>query len=655
MYSEIVINKAYQGINPVLFGYQTCEPSHAYGPVARTHWLFHFVVSGHGIFRIGGRDYRLSKGMMFVIPPFVETYYEADAEEPWEYIWIGFTGEPPLTLSDTYTVPQALRIFESMKISHNLNEGRTEFLLGKLWELFSLLMEQTHSGIDPVEMALNIIHAEYMTPLTVQQIANRIHLERTYFSNLFLGRVGRSPKRYLTDYRMEQALVLLQQGYSVTVTALSVGYQDVYAFSKAFKRQFGVPPTAYGTIEMHVRQCQENLTEVTGMENQKTSLVFTGDIGFDRYMEGKWEDEALLSQSVLEFFRSADHTVANVEGAVMDIVNDGSRGAFFHTMDPKAIAVLKAIRADIWNIGNNHSMDAGKEGLVSTMAFAEQNGARTMGAGLTLAEASAPLYLDEAGGIGMFCTMYVSEEAIHSGKRLATKDHPGIFRWDDDETIAKRIAEVKATCRWCVVVCHGGEEFACMPSPYTRERYIRYLKWGADVVVAHHPHVPENYEIFEDGKAIFYSLGNFIFDTDYQRAHAYTDVGVLLKLIFTEDKLDFEAMGIRICRGDERIVEAPLPAIFENIPAADYERLIPWGVKAFIAEEKRRMVFLEPETYAEATDALWEDYFNGKPEGFFAGEHMDFRDLVPLAATAADSAWEDGRFGAVKEYILRLL
>ncbi len=391
------------------------------------------------------------------------------------------------------------------------------------------------------------------------------------------------------------------------------------------------------------------------MKKQQTSVVFTGDIGFDRYMEGKWEDEALLSQSILEFFRSADHTVANVEGAVMDIVNDGSRGAYFHTMDPKAIAVLNAIRADIWNIGNNHSTDAGEEGLVSTMTFAKQNGARTIGAGLNVEEASAPVYLDEAGGIGLFCTTYTSEEGIRSGKRLATEDHPGIFRWDDDDAIAKRIAEIKATCRWCVVVCHGGEEFACMPSPYTRERYIRYLEWGADVVVAHHPHVPENYEVFEGGKAIFYSLGNFIFDTDYQRAHAYTDVGVLLKLIFTEDKLDFEAMGIRICRGDERIVEAPLPAIFESIPAADYERLIPWGVKAFIAEEKRRMVFLEPETYADAADTVWDDYFNGKPEGFFAGVHMDFRDLVPLAATAEDGAWDDGRFDAVKAYINNLL
>ena len=391
------------------------------------------------------------------------------------------------------------------------------------------------------------------------------------------------------------------------------------------------------------------------MSEQKTSLVFTGDIGFDRYMDRKWEDASLLSQSVLKFFHSADHTVANVEGAVMEMVNDSSRGAYFHTMDPQAITVLNAIRADIWNIGNNHSMDAGKEGLISTMAFAAQNGARTIGAGLTLAEASAPLYLDEAGGIGIFCTTYVSDELVQGGEGIAAEARSGIFRWDDDDTIARRIAEVKAICRWCVVVCHGGEEFACMPSPYTRERYLRYLEWGADVVVAHHPHVPENYELFEDGKAIFYSLGNFIFDTDYQRAHAYTDAGVLLKLIFTKDKLDFEAMGIRLLRGEERIVEAPLPAVFENISAADYVRLIPWGVKAFIAEEKRRMVFLEPEIYADATEAVWNDYFRGKPEGFFAGAHMDFRDLVPLAATAEDSAWENGRFDAVKAYIYSLL
>ena len=72
------------------------------------------------------------------------------------------------------------------------------------------------------------------------------------------------------------------------------------------------------------------------MSKHTTSIVFTGDIGFDRYMDRRWEDPQLLSPAVLDFFRSADHTVANVEGALIDAVDDGSRGVFFHSMNPAA-------------------------------------------------------------------------------------------------------------------------------------------------------------------------------------------------------------------------------------------------------------------------------------------------------------------------------
>ena len=386
------------------------------------------------------------------------------------------------------------------------------------------------------------------------------------------------------------------------------------------------------------------------MSKRKTSIVFTGDIGFDRYMDRRWEDEKLLSDQVLDFFHSADHVAANVEGALIDAVDDGSRGVFFHSMDPAAACLLEKIGADIWCVGNNHTMDAGREGVISTRALARQMGCMTIGAGLNLEEASEPIFLDEAGGIGMFGVAYMAECIP------ATETEPGIFRWDDMDRIAARIAQIKAKCRWCVVVSHGGEEFTSMPSPYTRDRYLKYLELGADAVVAHHPHVPENYETFDGGKAIFYSLGNFIFDTNYQRAHLYTDTGVLLKLIFTEEKLDFEAIGIRIVRGEERIEKAPLPDIFTDIRAEDYALLAPLAAKAFVAEDMRKMIYLEPERFTDAPEEVWNGYFfSTEPDGYFEGAHMDFSVIVPFAETAEEGAWKRCGLEKVKAYILRQL
>ena len=386
------------------------------------------------------------------------------------------------------------------------------------------------------------------------------------------------------------------------------------------------------------------------MQNS-TSIVFTGDIGFDKYMEGKWVDQDLLSTPILEFFHSADHVCANVEGAVYNPPPDDSRDAFFHTMNPEAVAVFKKMHADIWCIGNNHAMDAGADGLNSTRQIAKENGCVTFGAGMNQSEASEPVYLDEAGGIGLLSVTYICES-----RQPSSADEPNIFSWEAWDVIKKRIDEIKSKCRWCVIVSHGGEEFAPMPSTYTRDRYLKYLELGADVVVGHHPHVPENYELFDDGKAIFYSLGNFIFDTDYQRAHQYTDVGVLLKLIFTEDKLAFEAIGTKIRRGEEQIELADLPDIFVNIPADEYDTLFPLGAKAFILEEKRRMVFLHPETYLDFTDDDWNRYFfSSTVTGYHKGLHMDFSVIVPFSEKADSGKWKNSKLDNVKEYLISLL
>lgn len=384
------------------------------------------------------------------------------------------------------------------------------------------------------------------------------------------------------------------------------------------------------------------------MMKKNCTIAFTGDIGFDRYMDKRWTDPELLSKEILDYLRTSDHVVANVEGALYEGEDTQGRGVFFHTMNPEATCVLETIKSDVWNISNNHIMDAGLEGLVSTRKIAAEMGCQTIGAGVNEVEASEPVYFEEAGGIGMFGVAYM-KECIPAGK-----EEPGVFRWDDLDYISERIKEVKKAHRWCIIVAHGGEEFADLPNPYTRDRYLKYLELGADLVVAHHPHVPENYETFADGKAIFYSLGNFIFDTDYQRAHPYTDIGVLLKVHFTEEAMTFEARGTKIVRGEERIEEGPLPAIFADVREDEYRLLSPLAASVFMEEERKKMIYLEPERFTNASQEVWDAYyFSTEPDGYDEGAHMDLSVIVPYAALADKEDWKRSKLTKVVDYLLR--
>ena len=381
----------------------------------------------------------------------------------------------------------------------------------------------------------------------------------------------------------------------------------------------------------------------------KTSLVFTGDIGFDRYMYGKWDDESLLSPDVLEFLHSADHVIANVEGPVAEAPQNTTQSGvqqLLHTIDPAAIKVFKNMKADIWNICNNHIMDAGEYGIKCTLDYAKENNVQTIGAGMDIHEARKPVILNEAGGIGLFGVGY------QRACRKADEGKAGCYSWSDLDAIQNTINEIKTKCRWCVVVAHAGEEFTPLPSPYTRERYHKYLEMGADIVVAHHPHVPMNYETVGD-KIIFYSLGNFIFDTDYQRSQFNTEYGILVKLNFTENKFSYEPMGLKIIRGDEKVVKHELPTIFQDVQEEDFKLLSPLSAKMHIEATKRQMAYLKPEEFKNASEEKWKAHFSEELRtGRVPGETLDFFILCPLAEEAEKGEWKKSKMEDIKQYIL---
>lgn len=87
---------------------------------------------------------------------------------------------------------------------------------------------------------------KYSEPLHVDDIANICGLNRSYLSRLFKDATGSTLQQYLITYRMKMAIKLMKEtNYDIQHIAFSVGYCDIFTFSKAFKKHFGIAPSLY--------------------------------------------------------------------------------------------------------------------------------------------------------------------------------------------------------------------------------------------------------------------------------------------------------------------------------------------------------------------------------------------------------------------------
>lgn len=73
-------------------GRRNCHPGEAVGPAVREHYLMHYCLAGRGVYRAQGVSYEIGPGEGFLILPGELSSYQADLEEPWSHIWVGFTG-----------------------------------------------------------------------------------------------------------------------------------------------------------------------------------------------------------------------------------------------------------------------------------------------------------------------------------------------------------------------------------------------------------------------------------------------------------------------------------------------------------------------------------------------------------------------------------
>ena len=101
--------------------------------------------------------------------------------------------------------------------------------------------------IDPqIGKALEVIHQQPDHPWTVAELAARVSMSRTGFAVRFTTMAGIAPLEYVRKWRMQKASDFLRQGEEpLEDIAGRVGYESGAAFSKAFKREMGLPPGLY--------------------------------------------------------------------------------------------------------------------------------------------------------------------------------------------------------------------------------------------------------------------------------------------------------------------------------------------------------------------------------------------------------------------------
>ena len=245
-------------------GTEKCEPGHFFGPAVRPHYLIHFVLRGKGMYRTAQRSFFLEGGQAFLIRPGETTYYEADSSEPWEYSWLAFDGPEAERLLREYGLDrepvcrfQPVAWVESLfgQVIPAFESGRfcPESMTGWFYLIYSCIVRQAPVPEPEVpgeelyfRSALSYIRNNFGYPITVTDIAQFVGIDRTYLYRIFRNRCGKSPKEYLTEYRIRISQEMLQhREYSVTEIAFSCGFHDSSTFCKSFRRTVGTSPLAY--------------------------------------------------------------------------------------------------------------------------------------------------------------------------------------------------------------------------------------------------------------------------------------------------------------------------------------------------------------------------------------------------------------------------
>ncbi|TYP79162.1 helix-turn-helix transcriptional regulator [Paenibacillus methanolicus] len=250
---------------PIRIGMNIAKPHYHIGPRISPYYYLIFVLEGEGEFRQSGGEYLLAAGDLFCLFPQVTHEYWTNPLKRLRKLFFAFEGKGALSLlARAGLTPQrphasggatneASALAEELRRLAAESGGGSDLLrLSLFLRIFDALSLRSASysvsaGQDTwLQNGRAYLDIHYAEDIAIERVAAAVGVERSHFTKMFRHAYGMPPMQYLLRLRMNEARLLLEQtGYTVADIARSVGYPDLFSFSKAFKKHAGISPKSY--------------------------------------------------------------------------------------------------------------------------------------------------------------------------------------------------------------------------------------------------------------------------------------------------------------------------------------------------------------------------------------------------------------------------
>lgn len=232
--------------------------------IAREQSDYHvieFIAEGKGYLSIGGKEYALEQGDVYILPPLSSHRYRADADHPYRKLWCNFYSNTFAKIQTDYHLdgqyvfhaPECeedfLRLVEIAALGNCVNDDEWTRVASVLMNILNKLALKSYRPERSTGIAARVkelLDNALYDNLTIDELAKQLFVSKTILTKEFKNMYGMSPYNYYLNKKLSQAKLMLHtSNMSIKEISDTLCFADEHYFSGLFKRKVGVSPSDF--------------------------------------------------------------------------------------------------------------------------------------------------------------------------------------------------------------------------------------------------------------------------------------------------------------------------------------------------------------------------------------------------------------------------